>query len=268
MTRTRQKPASDAALGTPADNARTERRASRVNQTNVDESRSTPPSTTRSDLSNSAGHGGGKHPIQTSPWVPYAVLLSLPLWWALGMDIFIWPLLVMPLAWELVVNRQNVNAPHGFYLWSLFLIWIALSALSIFDASPTRQLAFARRASLYFSATVVFLYFYNNASTTLIRSTLLAATGYWALITLGGYAGVIFPTASYQSPMAQFVPAWLSENKFVHDAVVYRGLAGIDPFYLPRPHAGFAYAKTPGVLPLPCSSPWSPRAMHVRPRRG
>jgi hypothetical protein len=242
MTRTKPKPAT-AASGTLADNARADRRGRNLDQTVTDESGGTRPTVANPDLTSSGVHSGGKNPIQASPWAPYAMLLSLPLWWVLGMDVFIWPLLVLPLAWKLVVNRRDVNVPQGFHLWSLFLIWLALSALTLSDASPTRQLAFAWRASLYFSATVVFLYFYNASSTTLIRSTLLAATGYWMLIALGGYAGVIFPTASYESPMAHLVPAWLSENKFVHDAVVYRGLAGIDPFSLPRPHAGFAYAN-------------------------
>lgn len=192
-------------------------------------------------------------------WIPYAIFLSLPLWWALGMDMFIWPLLVLPMAWALVVNRRNIRVPGGFYLWLLFLIWAALSAITLVDVSTVKLVAFAWRFSLYFSVTIVFIYFYNASPENLSRRVISSTTVYWTLFTLAGYAGVVFPLLAYESPMTHFVPSWLSENKFVQDAVIERELARINWFHLPRPNAGFPYTNQWGsafalILPFVAAS--------------
>ena len=181
--------------------------------------------------------------LPDSTWPAYFLILPLPLWWALGMDMFIWPLLVLPLVYLMIRDHRHIVVPRGFFIWFLFLIWLLLSATTLTDVSTVKQVSFVWRASLYLAASVVFVYFYNASSPRLTRSIVWSATAYWTFVSIGGYAGVVFPLATYQSPMAEFVPAGLTNNAFIQDAVIIRRLAGLTWFDVPRPSAGFPYTN-------------------------
>lgn len=93
-------------------------------------------------------------------WPIYALFLFYPVWWLLGLNGIIWPVLIFFLALNLIL-RDRIVYPKGFFLWLLFVAWMLLSASQL--EGEGRGLSFLYRASLYISSTVLFLYVYNSS---------------------------------------------------------------------------------------------------------
>jgi O-antigen ligase len=179
-------------------------------------------------------------------WAPFALLTTLPIWWTLGIDQLIWPIIALPMAWVLYENKGRLAAPKGIILWFLFLGWVVLSAPALSDQHPIRWLAFLWRFSFLLSATVVFLYIYNTCNENTALMFAFAATIYWIAIVWLGILGIAYPTLSFESPIASIVPEWFRNNRFVQYAIVERRFAHIDPSGIPRPVAGFPYTNAWG----------------------
>ena len=103
-------------------------------------------------------------------WQLGAAIAGWPLWWALGVTNMVFPLLMAPLAWQLV-RRGRIRVPPGFWIWGLFLLLVAISAVAIdVEAADTvtstgvgRYLAYLLRFANYLSVTVAMLYIGNLA---------------------------------------------------------------------------------------------------------
>ena len=162
--------------------------------------------------------GGRANP---KSWPLYLILLGLPLWWALGAVYFVWPVLTFPLLLSLFL-RKEVALPPRFGIWLLFLAWMVLAGIQLEDG--TAGALFAYRASLYASATVLFLYVYNASERRLPDSTVFnVLTAFWAILIAGGFLGLAFPTLSFSTPVEAVLPASVLQDEtayyFVHPAL-------------------------------------------------
>jgi O-antigen ligase len=180
-------------------------------------------------------------------WPIYALFLGFPIWWALGLGGFIWPVLAVPMAFSLFM-RGEVRAPRGFGLWLLFLIWVIASATQLDEMD--RFIVFAYRLSIYLSATILFLFAFNllgGAAWT--RRLILVLCGFWLIAVIGGLLGVAFPQTSFRSITELVMPAGFLNNSFVRE-LVHPELAQIQGFLgypVPRPKAPFVYTNEWGA---------------------
>ncbi len=118
-------------------------------------------------------------------------IAALPGAWALGLAEFMWPILVLPMA-LFILRRSRVSMPRAFFLWLAYLALAIVAAISAADG--------LRIISVYFAATVVFLFAYNASSDELPDNTIVALVAlFWVLVVVGGVLGLIFGTAEFPS---------------------------------------------------------------------
>ena len=178
-------------------------------------------------------------------WPVYLLFIGFPLWWALGLGAFIWPIFAVPML--LALGGGPVRVPRGFGLWLGFLLWMVASGLML-DSSG-RVIGFGFRASLYLSATVLFLYVYNASRRTLpARRIALVMTAFWVVVVAGGFAGLRFPEVQFSTPMEKLLPGGVVSNEFVRD-LVHPALAQVNNAgqVAPRPQAPFPYTNQWGA---------------------
>lgn len=181
-------------------------------------------------------------------WPLLLAFLGFPVWWALGLGAFIWPLLAVPMALSLV-RRGTLRAPRGFWLWLLFLLWVVGSATQL--AGAGRGLPWTYRAGTYFAATIMFLYVYNASSSGLTdRRILITLAVFWGYVTVGGVLGVLVPTLEFRSPIEAMLPDRMANDEFVQ-ALVHPSTAQISTFLgypVSRPKAPFEYTNDWGAV--------------------
>jgi hypothetical protein len=179
-------------------------------------------------------------------WQPYAIFLGLPVWWLLGLSFFMWPLITLPLVYPLF-RRGELRVPRRFGIWLVFIAWMVASGVEL--ASPTRAIAWSWRLSFYLSATVLFLWIYNTSRERLpTRSIINALAGYWVLVIIGGWIGVLFPTIAFASPAESVFPHSLLNNTYFY-AHVHLQVAELQHFLgfaEGRPQTFFAYTNAWG----------------------
>ena len=173
------------------------------------------------------------------------VLLSYPLWWALGAGYFIWPLLTFPLLASMVV-RGRLRASPAFGLWLLFIGWMLVSGTQLEQTS----FAYVWRALMYLSATVLFLYVYNSDERELpARAIVIVLALFWAEIIIAGLIGAFLPRVSFRAPLAGLVPGEFRNDDLVR-ATLYPGLSDVMTilgYPVGRPKALFAYTNQWGA---------------------
>lgn len=177
-------------------------------------------------------------------WPVLALFGGFALWWFLGLNNFIWPVLAAPMALTLLA-LGHTRAPKGFGIWVLFLLWMCISFLQLEDTSG---LVFLHRVSLYGSATILFLYVYNAPDAALPR--ILNGLGIlWATIVLLGLVALVAPGFSMDSPFESILPGSLARNTYIHELVHVR-LAQVHEFLgypVARPAAPFVYTNEWGA---------------------
>ena len=180
-------------------------------------------------------------------WPLYVLFLGYPLWWALGLNAFLWTI-VGAVTLGVLALRKGLRAPRGFWIWGLFLAWVLLSSTQL--DSQERWMAFGYRASAYLSATILFLYIFNTSKDRLPTGRILTILGvFWMMVVIGGYLGMMFPGVGWHSPMERFLPDRLLDNELVRQ--LFRpGFADASEFlgfYQPRPAAPFTWANEWGA---------------------
>jgi len=179
-------------------------------------------------------------------WQAYAIFGLLPVWWLIGLSAIVWVMIAVPLLAAMVV-RGGVRAPRRFGIWLLLLMWIGASGLEL--ESGSRMIAWAWRGSFYVSGTVLFLYLLNTPEKRLpTRSIVNALTFYWIVVVAGGWAGVLFPTVEFASPMQYVLPGSFLHNTYVYEHV-HLQFAEIQHFLgfpVGRPETFFAYTNAWG----------------------
>jgi polysaccharide biosynthesis protein PslJ len=188
---------------------------------------------------------GARRPLPS--WPLLALFVGFPVWWLLGLGALIWPLLALPMLGALVI-RGRLRVPAGFIIWLGFLLWMLGSGIQLDSAE--RVIGWAYRASLYFAATVVFLYVYNTQRTRLPPRTLaLTLTIFWLFVVAGGYLGMARPNGSFTTPVELLLPGGLVANGFVKALVhpSFAQTAGASLGVAPRPQAPFTYTNEWGA---------------------
>ena len=178
-------------------------------------------------------------------WPLYWAFLGMPVWWAVGMDAFIWPILAVPMAASLFRMRPLV-LPRGYGVWFLYLAWVAITVVMLDD--PTRGYLFFWRFSLYIASTIFFIYVYNGLAQGLLApaSILRLMTTMWVLIVIGGFLGMAFPTVEWSTPVERMLPGSLLGNEWMRDLVHVR-FSQVQTFVegntLTRPNVLFPYSN-------------------------
>jgi O-antigen ligase len=174
------------------------------------------------------------------------VFATLPLWWLAGLFSLVWPIVAFFLLLALI-RQGDVVFPRGFGLWFLLLAWAPLSALQL--SGDNAPFLFAQRLAVLTAATVVFLYIFNSSRETLPDRTIVdGLTLFWAMLVVGGFIGMLFPTVSFTSPFELLLPGSLVANPFVHD-LVHVNFAQVQTFLgypIGRPSPFFTFTNAWG----------------------
>jgi polysaccharide biosynthesis protein PslJ len=184
-----------------------------------------------------AGPVAGRNPA----WPAYVLFMGLPAWWLLGASHFVWPVVAGFMVLSLLI-RPDVRVPGNLAIWALFLAWMLVSALAIDTAG--RAQGFALRFVIYLSAGIVYLWLVNSPQIS-SRALVSALGGYWALVVLGGYLGILFPTTEFHTPIEQVIPGSLLANDYVHH-MTHARFAEVQDFLgypLGRPTTFFTYTN-------------------------
>lgn len=186
-------------------------------------------------------------------WPVWAATAAYPLWWALGIDAIIYPMLGVVLAVYLVRMRP-IRLPRGWLLWLMFLLVVIVSVVMLDVHAPGTAAqqggvgpygAFALRLLTYISLTLLALYIGNHDESTLpIRSVVAALAWLGVSVGLLGIAGVLFPDFSFRSPASFVLPDILIGNGEVRLAQLQDILGEAAP----RPSAPFQYTNTWGEV--------------------
>ena len=179
-------------------------------------------------------------------WPAYAIFLSLPVMWFLGLSFFQWPLIVLPLLIPLA-RAGSLRVPRRFGVWLLFMAWVVVSAIELHSGS--RAIAWAWRGSFYVTATILFLYIYNSPESRLPkRSVINGLAGYWLAIVAGGWFGVLFPTVQIISPAENIFPKSLLHNTYFysHTHLQFAQVQHFLGFREGRPQTFFPYTNAWG----------------------
>lgn len=184
-------------------------------------------------------------PVHAS-WPLTALIVGMPLWWALGIGAFVWIIFAAPMLLRLL-RRPTLRAPRGFGIWMMFLAWMFFS---ITQVEGVRYLSFGYRGMLYISATIIFVYVYNQTEEELPRAKVLGlATIYFLWGTIGGYLGLLIGEKGFTSLAEMLLPESLLSNSLARDLVhpVFAQDQDFLGFVLSRPAAPFIYTNEWGA---------------------
>ena len=175
-------------------------------------------------------------------WPIYAMFYGYPLWWLLGLQAFIWPILSAPMLFYLLRSR-SVRAPRGFGLWLAFILWMMASAVQL--DSPHRYLSFAYRGALYLSATITLLYLFSIFDRLSLRRLALPVGFLCAAVIVGGYLAYLLPHTQFRSPLEVALPHRIANNAFIYSLVRIRfaDVTHLLGFSIPRSMALFNYTN-------------------------
>jgi hypothetical protein len=187
-------------------------------------------------------------------WPLTALYLFFPLWWLAGFSHFIFLILSVVMAWELM-RRRPVYAPMAFGLWLLFLL-VVVAGVGLLWVQPEGTVAvaglgklvpFTYRAAWYASITIVALYVLNIPEEDLPTERIMRLLGWMFVYTLvGGIVGIYFSRVDFPSVLELFVHV-RQEGFFyslIHPSIV--SASDFLGYSSPRPTAPFAYANAWG----------------------
>lgn len=211
--------------------------------------------------------GAAPRGLRRPGWPLFALYVLFPLWWVLGLSHFIFLVLSVPMAWELM-RRRPVFAPTGFGVWLLFLVVVASGSLLLWVVPPGtvpvegtgKLLAWSYHFAWYVAVTIVALYIVNMPERELPTEKVMRLLGLMFVYTvLGGLAGVLFPRLDFPS-LLELVVHVPSDNflsfllhPWVNTPSEFLG------YEQPRPTAPFSYANDWGnnlglFLPFFCAT--------------
>lgn len=190
-------------------------------------------------------------------WPLTALFVLYPLWWALGLDAFIFDIVAVPMAFQLI-RRGRIRVPAGFGIWLVLLFWVVLSGLMLGVTAPGtvpphgfgRYLAWALRTLDYLSATTVMLYVLNLDRGEENQRRTVRLMGFLAVVTIvGGYVGALVPQLRFTAPLKHLLPHAIASDHYVAQLMLVEVAQVQDVLgggKLPRPSAPFEFTNTWG----------------------
>lgn len=189
-------------------------------------------------------------------WPLKYLLVGFPLWWVLGLNTLIFPLLAVPMLLQLRRVR-TLRFPPGMWLWWLFLAWqiIGVAMIELSPPGTHPGSVSGRLISLVFSmveyagVTVTLLYVGNLDEDDVPQSAVARWMGaFFLTVFAGGLLGLIAPKLTFRSAIEFVLPAGIRSNGFVH-ALVHPVTAQVQDVIGSgngRPSAPFGYTNTWG----------------------
>ncbi|MFT4288902.1 O-antigen ligase family protein [Nocardioides sp.] len=187
----------------------------------------------------------GAAPARVLPWWPLgAMLVGFPLWWLLGVTMFVPAALAVTMV-ALMVRARRWRIAPGVVPLLLFVAWTVPCALMIDTAG--RMIGWGLRVSTLATIAIVVVYVLN-APERITRDRLIGGlTVVWATVVAGGWAAVLAPDLTFTTVVGHLVPRDLLGNELVHDMLVPTMAEIQTPWGAPepfnRPAAPFPYAN-------------------------
>ena len=189
-------------------------------------------------------------------WPLAAILVPFPLWWVLGLSEWIVPIMVVPMALDLL-RRGQVLVPRGFGWWMAFLLWVTVGGLvlqvdalgAVADDSRTRLATYGYRLGWYLSITIVLLYVLNTRRQFSTTRVVRIVAALFVTVTLGGLLGVLAPYFQFRSLAELLLPESLTQYQLIRSMIHPSAaqLQGVLGYVSPRPSAPFPYTNTWGL---------------------
>ncbi|UNX55583.1 hypothetical protein MF406_04800 [Georgenia sp. TF02-10] len=179
--------------------------------------------------------------------------VGFPLWWLVGLGQLGHLLVAVVLAGYLLKARR-VAVPAGFGLWLLFLVVLAVSAVTIWSPIPglvpavggERILTYGFWAAWFLTAMIFLLYLGNVPEAHLPTHRVVDMMAWLFLITVaGGYAGQFLWHVDFPSLLEVVLPASVRDINLL-SIMIHPGLAQVQDilgFEAPRPKAPWTYAN-------------------------
>lgn len=178
---------------------------------------------------------------------PVALLfLAYPLWWALGVQLPMWPLVAVPAALWLVLNRRSLVLPPGYGVLLLFLGWVLASGLMV--GSVRYAASYGLRLALYAAVVVIAVLVWTTLDRGLPgRRVVTWLVTLWAAAILLAYPGILVNNLELTSPFEALLGAVGANDPFVV-ALTHPEFSEYDVLYgSPRPSPLFAYTNDWGA---------------------
>lgn len=177
-------------------------------------------------------------------WPFLALVLGLPVWWALGMMPFITPVLAGVMLTYLIASGR-ATIVRGGVAFLLFVAWILPCAVAL-DA-PNRIVGYAWRLAGYVAVAIVLVYLSSAPQRLGAHRLQTSLTWLWVFVVVGGFAATLVPDLRLQTVTGALLPTGLTSNSYVYDLVfppmaeVQQPAGAPEPFN--RPAAPFPYAN-------------------------
>jgi hypothetical protein len=187
-------------------------------------------------------------------WPLKALLVGLPLWWALGLGVF--GFLIAALAMGVQLYRwRPLRVPAGFGVWVLFLVWTLGTVTVLWARAPQtlggggveRLLPFALRGAWYVAITIAMLYPLNIPAAKVSNKQFVRWMALvFAYCILLGIVAMAFPRLEFTSVAERLLPG--GQGSFLQSMTHPRlaTTSGFLGYEQPRPSAPFLYANTWG----------------------
>ena len=157
-----------------------------------------------------------------------------------------------------LLRRRRVVLPPGFAIWAVFLAWVGIGVFVLWanapsaipNGGPSRLIVFGYRGAWYLTATVMLVWVANLKEHELPTRWLYQLLGsMFVVTTVGGLAGVLFPTFEFPSLIELVLPRGLRANSLVQ-SITSPALADIQNVLgrpVARPKAPFPFANSWGA---------------------
>ena len=185
-------------------------------------------------------------------WPLKAVFFGFPIFWALGLGEFSWPLLAAPMAYQLWRRRKPVRVPPWFGLWLAMLVWVFAGGLLVGEhmsgtlAGSGGYTGWLLRVVNMVTVTIVLLYVGNLTEQELPSRQVVRMLGFlFGVTVVGGLLGVVLGDVSFTSPFELILPHGVRTNFYVQQ-LVHPGFSQVQDvlgYTSPRPKAPYAYTN-------------------------
>lgn len=142
------------------------------------------------------------------------MLLLLPLWWVLGIEQFIWPVVLFWSTLKILLSGTRVLFPAILQILTLFIAVYLISAFFIIE--PVRYVTYLRTLGTYMAAWFIIFILANTLRdwTSIRRFIQIIAISMLIAVTVGalGITGIFRP--SFSSLMGQLLPSWITDTAF------------------------------------------------------